>query len=138
MIRKATPEDADAFVDLILNWDGITYIRPDAVRRHFLKHWRMALVAEKDGKLIGSIGLAKDCFWWCDVEYLGDVWYFVHPQYRASRVGLNLLNAAKRSAEKAMLPLIMGVVHGGDIQRKDKFFERNGFTRLGGTYARGL
>jgi hypothetical protein len=36
------------------------------------------------------------------------------------------------------LPLLMAVVHGEDVVRKDAFYERHGFTRVGGVYSRGF
>jgi hypothetical protein len=36
------------------------------------------------------------------------------------------------------LPLLMAVVNGEDVERKDKFYARHGFTRIGGVYNRGF
>jgi hypothetical protein len=34
------------------------------------------------------------------------------------------------------LPLLMAVVHGEDVARKDNFYERHGLARVGGVYLR--
>lgn len=69
--------------------------------------WRVvnhevALMAIRDGLLVGTLGLIRPDFWWGNVCFLANRWFFTLP---GSRCGKALLKEAKAIAVDAGLEL---------------------------------
>ena len=92
----------------------------------------------KGGKLVGVLAVHDGEHWFSNEKFLGDLVFFVSPRGRTSRVASLLLRNATEYATMRGLPLLMAVVNGEDVERKDKFYARHGFTRIGGVYNRGF
>jgi GNAT superfamily N-acetyltransferase len=90
------------------------------------------------GRVVGILALTEGTHWYSDEKFLGDLVFYVAPCSRTSRIASHLLRAATEYATMRGLPLMMAVVHGEDVQRKDNFYARHGFIRVGGVYSRGL
>lgn len=61
----------------------------------------MVFVArDDDDKVIGTLGFTEHSFWYHDSTFLQDVWFFVLPEYRAGKVGIELMRAAKALADE--------------------------------------
>ena len=88
----------------------------------------------KDDKVIGSISGQKNKDWWSDEDYIGDLWYYVMKDYRKSDIAKKLLNHFVKIVKEVKLQLRLGHVFSGDVIRKDKFYERQGFLRIGSIY----
>ena len=95
-------------------------------------------VAKKEDDIVGILALKKGSHWFSDGTFLGDLVFFVSPRCRKSTLGSRLLRAASQYASISRLPLLMAVVSGEDVSRKDAFYSRHGFSRIGGVFARGL
>ena len=102
-----------------------------------LLHTGIILVAVDGEKVIGSISGQKNKDWWSDEDYIGDLWYYVMKDYRKSDVAKKLLNHFVKIVKEVKLQLRLGHVFSGDVVRKDKFYERQGFSRVGSIYIEG-
>jgi len=99
---------------------------------------QMAFGVEDEGKLIGSLGLHRTSPWYSDSEYLADGWFYVLPEYRKTGVGKMLIDEAKKFADEAKLPLIIGVFTSEDAETKAKVMQKMGMTMVGGMFAVGV
>lgn len=91
-------------------------------------------IAKKDGKIVGCMVLCYDQLWFSNETFLVDIAYYVDDKYRKSSLATRLLNASKKRAKELGLPLHISVTYGTDVERKEKFFLRNGFEKIGGNY----
>lgn len=92
----------------------------------------------RKGEPVGILALTEGTHWYSNEKFLGDLVFYVAPSSRTSRIASHLLRSATQYATMRGLPLLMAVVHGEDVQRKDNFYARHGFSRIGGVYSRGL
>jgi len=98
----------------------------------------MTFGVEDNGKLVGTLGLHRTSPWYSDSEYLADGWFYVLPEYRKTGVGKMLVDAAKKYAAEANLPLIIGVFTSEDADTKAQVMQRLGLTMVGGLFATGV
>ena len=99
---------------------------------------QVAFGVEDEGKLVGSLGLHRTTPWYSDSEYLADGWFYVLPEYRKTGVGKMLIDEAKKFAEEAKLPLIIGVFTSEDANTKAQVMQKLGLTMVGGMFAAGV
>ena len=97
-------------------------------------HQGVILIAQKDDKVVGSIGGVIVSDWWSDEKHLSDLWFYVSPSCRKSKAALLLSKGFIKIAKEAKLPVRLGHVFSGDVDRKDKFFERLGMNKAGSLY----
>ncbi|MCR9254696.1 MAG: GNAT family N-acetyltransferase [Alphaproteobacteria bacterium] len=93
----------------------------------------MCFVAEKDGNVVGSIGLVKRPYWFSTESAWSDLWFYVLPEHRG-RAGLDLLRAVKARATDLNERVVLGVSTGDAGGRKDRLYRRLGFEPIGGMY----
>lgn len=91
-------------------------------------------VTEDNNGISGMMALCLVESYWSDDYSLTNLIYWVQPEARKSSAGLNLLKAAKVYAEARNLDFNLHVESYEDLDRKDKFFQRYGFKRCGGSY----
>ena len=90
---------------------------------------------DKENKIVGSVGGMVGTDWWSDQPFLADCWFYVTPDHRkGSSVSLELIKNFIKSANDAKLPVRLGHIFSGDLERKDKFFERLGMTKAGSVF----
>lgn len=108
----------------------------DKMALHVARHIDDGVIflAEKDGKYAGIISGMPAQYWFSQEWYFLEGFFYVHPDHRKSRIALSLLRLLKKEAHFLGMKLVCSVSTGEDIARKDKFFERNGFRRVGGIY----
>ena len=94
-------------------------------------------LAKKDSAIVGCMVLCYDQLWFSDETFLVDLAYYVDKKYRKSSLAMRLLNTSKKRAKELGLPLHISVTYGTDVERKEKFFLRNGFEKIGGNYLLG-
>lgn len=93
----------------------------------------VVLVAVEDnGKIVGSIGGGTATEWWSNEPIFGDLWFYVYKDNRKSKAGIDLIKRFIRHGEGRHIKL--GHVYNGDMDRKDKFYERLGLRKVGSTY----
>lgn len=109
----------------------------EAALRHCMQNGRIFLGYKKE-KLAGILGIQEGEHWYSHGKFLADLVFFVSPGARSSRIASHLLRAASEYATIRGLPLLMAVVNGEDVERKDWFYARHGFQRIGGVYHRGF
>ena len=85
-------------------------------------------------KLILLVVLVLDSLWWVDEFFLVDIAFYVGPTKRKSRAASMLIERAKEKAKELGLPLQISVTYGTDLDRKENFILRKGFTKIGGNY----
>ena len=91
-------------------------------------------IAKEDRKIVGMLVLCYDSLWFSDSRYLVNLLYYVNDNHRKSSLAIRLLERGKKRAAELGLPLHMSVTYGTDVERKEKFFLRNGFKKIGGNY----
>ena len=141
IIRKATLLDISAIIFLLHKMHEETEIETPKINSvklinkiNVLLHDGLVLVAVDDNKVVGSIAGQISQDWWTDETHLADAWYYVMKNSRKSLAGKKLIDEFIKLAKKAKLKLRLGHIFSGDIERKDKFYERLGFVRAGSVY----
>jgi L-amino acid N-acyltransferase YncA len=92
----------------------------------------------RNGEVAGVLALKEASHWFSEGRFFGDVVFYVGLKHRQSALGPQLLRRASRYAKMRGLPLLMAVVNGVDVDRKDKLYKRLGFRHIGGVYSRGI
>jgi len=145
MIRVAKEGDIPAMGTLLVQMHhevpvGLPPVAPhkvEAALRGCIQGGRIFL-AHKGERLVGILALQEGEHWYSHGKFLGDLVFYVAPCARTSRIASGLLRSAVEYATMRKLPLLMAVVHGEDVARKDDFYARQGFDRVGGVYSRGF
>lgn len=91
-------------------------------------------VAEEDDNIVGIMVLYLVELYWTDAHILTNLIYWVDVEHRKSRHGAELLEAAKDYARERGTDFDLCVESYKDLDRKDAFFKRRGFTPRGGNY----
>ena len=94
----------------------------------------VVFVAEEDNRIIGSIGGIFSSDWWSSEIYLGDRWFYVYKKERKSRAAYMLVKEFIKAAKKSNMQLRLAHIFSGDIDRKDKFYDRLGLRKAGSHY----
>jgi len=94
----------------------------------------IVIVAEVEGKIIGSLGGMANSDWWSEQKHLSDIWFYVSPDKRNSRAAVKLVKCFIKIGKEIKMKVKLGHYYSGDIERKDKFFDRLGFVKAGSLY----
>jgi GNAT superfamily N-acetyltransferase len=97
-------------------------------------HKGVVIVFDVNGKIAGSIAGVETSDWWSKEKYLADMWFFVYKEHRRSNIAAKLIKSFMRVAKKAQFKIKLGHVYSGDGERKDKFYERLGLSKVGSLY----
>jgi hypothetical protein len=116
--------------------DGTSPVNSEKIKTAInnVLHRGAAIVAEVDGKIVGSIGGMQTSDWWSDKLYLADLWFFVYKEHRKSRAALRLVKSFLEIGQNTNIKVKLGHVYSGDIDRKDNFYERLGMAKVGSLY----
>lgn len=141
-IRRANLDDA--FIILLLLKEmhegtviNIPNIKLECLARkvdNVIKNGIVFVTYNNEGFITGSIGGIYASDWWSDEKHLSDLWFFVSKNYRKSRSAIMLVKYFINFAKSIKMSVRLGHVFSGDIERKDKFFERLGFKKAGSVY----
>jgi len=148
---EPTPENGKLIADFLsenfwtehtLSGDGspeIEWGRASSHINHFLFKGIVYNVLDGD-KIIGSIAVAPDDYWWSAEQYIGDGWFYVLPEYRNLKdqtpPSHPLMDAVIEYAKEQDKPLILGVFNLDGVERAKKLFDKKGFHQIGGMYYR--
>jgi|TARA_R110000782_G_scaffold5657_2_gene19558 hypothetical protein len=139
--RRANLFDVSAITAMLIEMHNGAEIKLTSVNTEKLVnkinealHQGVILIAQKDDKVVGSIGGMIVSDWWSDEKHLSDLWFYVSPSCRKSKAALLLSKGFIKIAKEAKLPVRLGHVFSGDVDRKDKFFERLGMNKAGSLY----
>ena len=141
-IRRANLDDA--FIILLLLKEmhegtviNIPNIKLECLARkvdNVIKNGIVFVTYNNEGFITGSIGGIYANDWWSVEKHLSDLWFFVSKNYRKSRSAIMLVKYFINFAKSIKMSVRLGHVFSGDIERKDKFFERLGFKKAGSVY----
>ena len=139
--RQATTFDAVTILQLLIAMHGEATTKYSAVHEaKSLSAINQAIsegyveVALQGEYIIGCIGGLVFTDWWSVEQRFGDLFFYVAPECRKSRAAHLLIARFKEVAKEAGYPLKVGTADGKDLESKDKFFIRQGFTRGGSHY----
>lgn len=100
------------------NWDKV-----EAVVRNVVETG--AAVIALDGEdIVGSIGVVIQPLWYSDEQFVRDMWVFVHPMYRRTRIARTLFDMVVDFARGLERPAIFTVTSPKDTERKVEFYRR--------------
>ena len=141
-IRRANLDDAFIILLLLKEMHEGTVLKIPDIKLECLarkvdsviKNGVVFVTYNNERMVTGSIGGIYANDWWSDEKYLSDLWFFVSKNYRKSRSALMLVKNFINHGKSVKMSLRLGHVFSGDIERKDKFFERLGFTKAGSLY----
>lgn len=142
-MRLATSRDLTEIYDCLIQYfKDVAMPYPSPVEKDVIA-WGLrvveqdgVVVAECDGRIIGSVGLELGTFPWNHgARYLNAVWCFVLPDFRNGSTGVRLIEQAKRLADKNGLPLRMDEIWAYRSFLMGKLKERKGFTNVGSNWA---
>ena len=142
-IRRAHPLDVSnltRLLDQAVQEDEGAYPEPDY---YMAINWITGIlsegyvvVAEKSGRLIGSIAVTNYRFPWSPRWYLYVDWLFVSRSYRAGGVFDALMKALHAYADDKGAPVFGGISSGRDATLKDRLMRMSGYHYLGGQFIR--
>jgi len=141
-VRGAGPLDISALAHMLAEMHQQTELPVPPIKSEKLinkinevVHRGVVFIAfDDEGKMAGSVGGMVGNDWWSDQPYLADLWFYVSPQHRKSSAALKLIKNFIQKANEAKLPVRLGHIFSGDLDRKDKFFERLGMTKAGSVF----
>ena len=141
-IEEATAEDVVPIARVLVDefhTEYENYFPPVDVKKtieyigdHY--HRGKIFVAKRDGEVVGVTMAKPTAFWFSHSEYINEGVFYVSPRARRSRAAKLLTTELKAYARSLHLPLMLGISSGDRVKAKDKFFESQGFTRIGGLY----
>ena len=120
-------KEADSIVDEP-DWFKVSHIITEQVRQG------LVFVAVTEQGVIGTIGLTQSAEWYSNQPIIGDLWFFVLKEHRASGAAYKLLKHVRDLAQAENIKLKVGHVLGYSVDKLDKFYGRLGFTRTGTLY----
>lgn len=94
------------------------------------------VVAEKSGRLIGTVAVTPYKFPWSRKWYLYVDWLFVSKGFREGGVFDGLLRQLHTYADDRKAPIFGGVSSGKDARLKDRLMQMKGYQYLGGQFIR--
>lgn len=144
-IRRANGYDADAIGELLKEWLNETnlnypgYCAYSHVWLATFIYSDFCVVAVKDGKVIGTIGMKYGQFPWnnewnaffCD-------FLIVDKDNRTNGVGKMLIDEVKKLSDSTNVPIFLGIMTGHLADKKDRFLELCGFKYAGGNFVYGV
>jgi GNAT superfamily N-acetyltransferase len=138
MLTIANPGDLDemcALIKVMHDENGVGRLDQSKVRGAISEVIASGgcLVAKQDGRIVGSVGLIMDEWWYSSEKALIDRWFFVHPDHRKFGHATRLIAAMKAAADTSGLPVVLQVSSTVDTLSKLKFFKRH-LTPLGGAF----
>ena len=141
IIRRAVPEDVSEIHKMLIDmYNRIEVPASPLSERKVLDVIKSAMekciviVAEVEGKIIGSLGGMTNSDWWSEQKHLSDIWFYVSPDKRNSRAAVKLVKCFIKIGKEIKMKVKLGHYYSGDIERKDKFFDRLGFVKAGSLY----
>ena len=141
IIRRAVPEDVSEIHKMLIDMYSRIEIPAsplsekkvlDVIKSAMEKG--IVIVAEVEGKIIGSLGGMANSDWWSEQKHLSDIWFYVSPDKRNSRAAVKLVKCFIKIGKEIKMKVKLGHYYSGDIERKDKFFDRLGFVKAGSLY----
>ena len=138
-IRKAGALDISPLIFFLLNMHKETEIKVAPIDSEKVVseisnviHRGVAFVAvTDDNNLAGSIGGGTGFDWWSTQPFLADNWLYVAPEHRKSSIAIRLVKKFIETGKEANVPVRLGHIFSGDLDRKDKFYEHLGFIKAG-------
>jgi len=129
-IRPATIEDTNEIFWLLMdmateNTDREVSVAGavDEIRR--VTGLGGCIVAVEDDKIVGSAGISPQSPWFTNDIFLGDSWFYVHPDYRISTAAAKMKKSLQSFAKHAGKDLVLAVHSTDNAERKNKFFARD-------------
>jgi hypothetical protein len=129
-IRPATLEDTNDIFWLLMgmakeNTDREVSISGtvDEIRR--ITGLGGCIVAVKDDTIIGSAGISPQSPWFTEEVFLGDSWFYIHPDHRVSSAAAKMKKSLQTFARHAGKDLVLAVHSTDNAERKNKFFARD-------------
>lgn len=145
IIREATIFDHTGILSCIIKWideAAISYPKPNNGIAEWVTNVLMGgygVVAEKEGKIVGTIGMTFTKFPWNNETWImNNEWIHVDKEHRKGGTASKLIEAVKSFANERKLPIVMGIVNGVDIDKKTRFMKISGATHSGSNFVYGL
>lgn len=138
MIALATPENLEEVCELLRVMhaeNGVGRVNEEKARGVITKRLQEGgvILARSHGRLVGSVAIYKDNWWYSDELAFFDQWFFVHPEHRSEGHAVRLLAALKQACRNTGVPLVLHVGTTVDALSKLKFFKKH-LTPFGGSF----
>jgi GNAT superfamily N-acetyltransferase len=140
-VRRAFANDISALYAMLREMHSNTELEVSPIDDYKLLnkineivHKGLVLVSYEGNEITGSIAGIRISDWWSSEPILSDIWFYVSPLHRKSRSALMLIKAFIKIAKDAKVKMRLGHIYSGDIERKDKFYEKLGLVKAGSTY----
>lgn len=91
------------------------------------------MITRQQGRVVGSVAVYKNTWWYSDELVFFDQWFFVHPDFRNSGHAVRLIAALKQACRNTRTPLVLSVGTTVDALSKLKFFKKH-LTPFGGSF----
>ena len=130
-VRLGIPADADVIYNFLLNLhdeNSIFSISEDRARRTIEEiltpQFGCIGIIENNGVIEGCIGLRVAQLWYTSEWFLDELWNYVHPDFRKTGHGSDLIDFAKKKSTEVGLPLLMGIVTRKSLAPKARLYQR--------------
>lgn len=91
-------------------------------------------VAERDGQIGGVLLLDVFRFWYSTRMCLGDLLFYVAPEFRGSSAAPKLIRAGRNLARECHAQFMIRVSSGQAGDKVDRFYGRCGLRKIGAAY----
>lgn len=145
IIREANIFDHTGIMVSIIKWideSSIAYPVPNRAMAGWVNNVLekgYCVVAEEDGRIVGTMGMTFTKFPWNDKEWImNNEWLHVDIGHRKGGTARKILDKVLDFAKEKNIPLTMGIINGVDLRKKERFMKMTGALHLGGNFAYGL
>lgn len=142
-IRKARAvrEDAVALYKLLCEmYSAVGLDMPRPVKNRIFERIRASVedgvtfLAERNGEVVGALGVMHSPAWWSDQGPFVDTFFYVRPSARAGGTAKQLVREAERYVHSQNNKLVISLLTGVDLPRKEAFLERLGGKKIAAGY----
>lgn len=136
MIRTAEPSDWPLLKPIFIRYHaelGMAPLNLEKFRALIMRQIALdlVLVAERDGEVIGGLGLVESAWAYSDFTFLSDCFLYILPESRGGPELGELVAAAKGIAEAFEIPCYLTILDEGRAGRRGRAADLFGFIPAG-------
>ena len=140
-IKRASPVDISSLYVMLYQMHDETAIKPAPIVSEILInkiteaiYKGVVFITHNEKEITGSVGGMTGSDWWSDKPFLGELWFYVKPDYRKSSAAFMLMKEFLKISDENKIPVRMGHIYSGDMDRKDNFYEHFKLKKAGSMY----
>lgn len=142
-VHAATPDDMRPLIEFLIGrfhaefsewFPAVSVDKVISYVGNLIENGVVFIAANDQGEILGVLSGIVSSYWFSDEKMVQDGFFYVAPEHRGTRAASALLKSLKAWANMKGMDLHCSTISGGDVEKRDKFYDRNGLTRIGGIY----